>query len=132
MAKADLVTDMVGEFPELQGIMGRYYALADGLDTEVAEAIREQYLPRGAGDELPVTKTGMALALADKLETLCGIFAAGQKPTGTKDPFGLRRAAIGVLRIFIGRQLAFDLNDFDCGRARTDFSNQQSVFNIHL
>jgi len=109
IAKADLVTDMVGEFPELQGIMGRYYALADGLDPEVAEAIREQYLPRGAGDELPQTLTGMALALADKLETLCGIFAVGQKPTGTKDPFGLRRAAIGLLRIFIERKLPLNL-----------------------
>ncbi len=110
LAKTDLVTDMVGEFPELQGIMGRYYALADGLDRDVAEAIREQYLPRGAGDELPTTQTGMALALADKLETLCGIFAAGQKPTGTKDPFGLRRAAIGVLRIMIERNLSLDLS----------------------
>ncbi len=109
LAKADLVTDMVGEFPELQGIMGRYYALADGLDVEVAEAICEQYLPRGAGDDLPATQTGMALALADKLETLCGIFAVGQKPTGAKDPFGLRRAAIGVLRILIERKLSLDL-----------------------
>lgn len=109
LAKADLVTDMVGEFPELQGIMGRYYALADGLDAEVAEAIREQYLPRGAGDELPATFTGMALSLADKLETLCGIFAVGQRPTGAKDPFGLRRAAIGALRIMIEKQLPLDL-----------------------
>lgn len=109
LAKTDLVTNMVGEFPELQGIMGRYYALADGLDTEVAAAILEQYLPRGAGDDLPVTQTGMALALADKLETLCGIFSAGEKPTGTKDPFGLRRAAIGVLRICIERNLDINL-----------------------
>lgn len=109
LSKTDLVTDMVGEFPELQGIMGRYYALADGLDAEVATAILEQYLPRGAGDELPTTQTGMALALADKLETLCGIFAVGQKPTGTKDPFGLRRAALGVLRIIIERRLALNL-----------------------
>lgn len=109
IAKADLVTDMVGEFPELQGIMGCYYAHSDGLDTEVAAAVREQYLPRGAGDELPVTPTGMSLAVADKLETLCGIFAVGQKPTGTKDPFGLRRAAIGLLRILIERTLPLDL-----------------------
>lgn len=109
LAKADLVTDMVGEFPELQGIMGRYYALADGLDAEIAEAIREQYLPRSAGDELPATQTGMALSLADKLETLCGIFAVGQKPTGAKDPFGLRRAAIGALRIMIEKKLPLDL-----------------------
>ena len=110
IAKADLLTGMVGEFPELQGIMGRYYALADGLDTEIAEAVREQYLPRGAGDDLPTTPTGIALALADKVETLCGIFAVGQKPTGTKDPFGLRRAAIGVLRILIERHLPINLS----------------------
>ncbi|MGC3981224.1 MAG: glycine--tRNA ligase subunit beta [Steroidobacteraceae bacterium] len=109
LAKADLITDMVGEFPELQGIMGRYYALHDKEDAEVAQAILEQYLPRGAGDELPATQTGMALALADKLETLAGIFAAGEKPTGTKDPFGLRRAAIGALRIIIERQLSLNL-----------------------
>ncbi len=109
LAKSDLVTDMVGEFPELQGIMGRYYALADGLDQEVAEAICEQYLPRGAGDDLPATQAGMAVSLADKLETLCGIFAVGQKPTGTKDPFGLRRAAIGALRIIIERRLPLEL-----------------------
>ena len=109
LAKADLVTDMVGEFPELQGIMGRYYAQHDQEAAEVAEAILEQYLPRGAGDNLPVTKTGMALALADKLDTLAGIFSAGEKPTGTKDPFGLRRAAIGILRIVIERQLDIDL-----------------------
>jgi glycyl-tRNA synthetase beta chain len=110
LAKSDLVTEMVGEFPELQGIMGRYYALSDGLDKEVAEAIREQYLPRGAGDELPATKTGMALSLADKLENLVGIFRVGQKPTGNKDPFGLRRAAIGVLRILIECKLTLDLH----------------------
>lgn len=109
LAKADLVTDMVGEFPELQGIMGRYYAQHDKEDAEVAQAILEQYLPRGAGDNLPSTQTGMALALADKLETLCGIFAAGEKPTGAKDPFGLRRAAIGILRIVIERELPLDL-----------------------
>jgi len=101
LSKCDLVSAMVGEFPDLQGIMGRYYALADGEPPEVAEALREQYLPRAAGDALPATPTGAALALADKLDTLAGIFAIGQKPTGTKDPFGLRRAAIGVLRILL-------------------------------
>jgi glycyl-tRNA synthetase beta chain len=100
---------MVGEFPELQGIMGRYYALADGKDAELAEAIREHYLPRGAGGELPTTLTGMALALADKLDTIAGVFAIDQKPTGAKDPFGVRRAAIGVLRIAVERELAVDL-----------------------
>jgi glycyl-tRNA synthetase beta chain len=107
--KCDLLTLMVGEFPELQGIMGRYYALADGKDPELAEAIREHYLPRGSGDELPMTTTGMALALADKLDTIAGVFAIDQKPTGAKDPFGVRRAAIGILRIIIERQLPVDL-----------------------
>jgi glycyl-tRNA synthetase beta chain len=110
LCKCDLLTAMVGEFPELQGIMGTYYALADGEDTEVATAIREHYLPRGAGDELPATETGTTLALADKLDTLAGIFAIGEKPTGTKDPFGLRRAAIGVVRIAIERRLDLDLS----------------------
>ncbi len=109
LCKCDLLTAMVGEFPELQGIMGTYYALADGEEAEVATAIREHYQPRGAGDELPATETGMAVALADKLDTLAGIFAIGEKPTGTKDPFGLRRAAIGVIRILIEKRLELDL-----------------------
>jgi glycyl-tRNA synthetase beta chain len=109
LCKCDLLTAMVGEFPELQGIMGTYYALADGEDTEVAMAIREHYQPRGAGDELPTTHTGTTLAIADKLDTLTGIFAIGEKPTGTKDPFGLRRAAIGVIRIAIEKRLELDL-----------------------
>ncbi|HEY2036164.1 MAG TPA: glycine--tRNA ligase subunit beta, partial [Steroidobacteraceae bacterium] len=110
LCKCDLLTAMVGEFPELQGVMGTYYALADGEDTEVAAAIREHYQPRGAGDELPATATGTTLALADKLDTLAGIFAIGEKPTGTKDPFGLRRAAIGVVRIAIEQRLDLDLS----------------------
>ena len=109
LSKCDLVTQMVGEFPELQGIMGRYYALADGEPPEVAEAIREHYLPRGAGDEVPATPCGIAVALADKLDTLAGIFAIGQRPSGTRDPFGLRRAAIGILRIALERRIDFDL-----------------------
>jgi glycyl-tRNA synthetase beta chain len=109
LCKCDLVSAMVGEFPELQGIMGSYYAQADGEDAETAAAIREHYLPRGAGDALPATATGTALALADRLDTLAGIFAIGQKPSGTRDPFGLRRAAIGVLRIARERALDFDL-----------------------
>ena len=92
LAKCDLLTAMVGEFPELQGIMGRYYALADGEAPRVAEAIGEHYLPRGAGDALPASSVGDAVALGDKLDTLAGIFASGQKPSGTRDPFGLRRA----------------------------------------
>jgi glycyl-tRNA synthetase beta chain len=111
LAKADLVTNMVGEFPELQGTMGRYYALADNADREVAEAIREQYLPRGAGDELPKTQTGIALSLADKIDTIAGVFAIDQKPTGTKDPFGVRRAAIGILRIIIERKVNVNLEE---------------------
>ncbi|MHB8816671.1 MAG: glycine--tRNA ligase subunit beta [Steroidobacteraceae bacterium] len=110
LCKCDLLTAMVGEFPELQGIMGTYYALADGEDTEVATAIREHYQPRGAGDALPGTETGTTIAIADKLDTLAGIFAIGEKPTGTKDPFGLRRAAIGVIRILIEKRLELDLS----------------------
>ncbi len=109
LAKCDLLTAMVGEFPELQGIMGAYYAAADGEPAAVAQAIREHYLPRGAGDALPETEPGTAVALADRLDTLAGIFAIGQKPTGTKDPFGLRRAAIGVLRILIEKRIDLDL-----------------------
>jgi len=109
LCKCDLLSSMVGEFPELQGIMGTYYARADGEDPEVATAIREHYQPRGAGDELPGTETGTTLALADKLDTLAGIFAIGEKPTGTKDPFGLRRAAIGVIRILIEKRLDLDV-----------------------
>jgi glycyl-tRNA synthetase beta chain len=109
LAKCDLLTSMVGEFPELQGIMGRYYATADGEPADVAAAIDEHYMPRAAGGALPVTGVGTAVALADKLDTLAGIFAIGQKPSGTKDPFGLRRAAIGVLRILIEKKLDLDL-----------------------
>ena len=109
LAKCDLLTNMVGEFPELQGIMGRYYASADGEPAEIAAAIDEHYMPRGAGGALPATGAGTAVALADKLDTLAGIFSIGQKPSGTKDPFGLRRAAIGVLRILIEKKLDLDL-----------------------
>jgi glycyl-tRNA synthetase beta chain len=107
--KNDLISAMVGEFPELQGIMGRYYAQADGLAPEIAAAIGEHYQPRGAGDALPATSAGLALAIADKLDTLAGIFSVGQKPSGTRDPFGLRRAAIGILRMAIERRLELDL-----------------------
>ena len=111
LAKCDLLTAMVGEFPELQGLMGRYYATHDGEPQEVADALYEQYLPRFAGDDLPATGAGLSLAIADKLDTLVGIFAIGQKPTGTKDPFGLRRAALGVLRILIETGVALDLRE---------------------
>ncbi len=109
LAKCDLLTQMVQEFPELQGIMGRYYALHDQETPEVAQALEEQYLPRFAGDRLPQTATGRALALAERLDTLTGIFAIGQAPSGAKDPFALRRAALGVLRILIEGQLDLDL-----------------------
>jgi glycyl-tRNA synthetase beta chain len=109
LCKCDLLTAMVGEFPELQGIMGSYYAQADGESQEVATAIREHYLPRAAGDALPATPAGVAVAIADKLDTLAGIFAIGGKPTGTKDPFGLRRAALGLQRILIEKGLDLDL-----------------------
>lgn len=109
LAKCDLLSSMVGEFPELQGIMGRYYAIADGEPAEVCAAIDEHYLPRGAGGALPGTGAGVAVALADRLDTLAGIFTIGQKPSGTKDPFALRRAAIGVLRILVEKKLDLDL-----------------------
>jgi glycyl-tRNA synthetase beta chain len=109
LAKADLMTAMVGEFPELQGTMGRYYAEAQGLPREVSLAIEEHYRPRYAGDALPSTKIGQALGLADKIDTLVGIFVIEQRPTGTKDPFGLRRAALGVLRILLESGLDLDL-----------------------
>ncbi|MCQ4264609.1 glycine--tRNA ligase subunit beta [Stutzerimonas stutzeri] len=108
LCKCDLATEMVGEFPEMQGIAGYYYALNDGEPEDVALALNEQYMPRGAGGELPSTLTGAAVAVADKLDTLVGIFGIGMLPTGSKDPYALRRAALGVLRILIEKQL--DLN----------------------
>jgi len=109
LAKCDLMTEMVNEFPDLQGIMGRYYALHDGEAEAVALAQDEQYMPRFAGDELPATATGQAVAIADKLDTLVGMFGIGQPPTGSKDPFALRRSALGLLRIIIECQLPLDL-----------------------
>jgi glycyl-tRNA synthetase beta chain len=111
LAKCDLLTRMVQEFPELQGIMGRYYAEHDGETKEVAKALEEHYRPRFAGDELPQTVTGRAVALADRLDTLLGIFAIGQAPSGAKDPFALRRAALGVLRILIEAAMNLDLEE---------------------
>lgn len=111
LAKCDLVTEMVLEFPELQGTMGRYYAEHDGEPGEVAQALEEQYLPRFASDAIPHSRTGMALALADRLDTLTGIFGIGARPTGTKDPFALRRTAIGVLNILVKGELNLDLRE---------------------
>ncbi|MGH8414831.1 MAG: glycine--tRNA ligase subunit beta, partial [Gammaproteobacteria bacterium] len=122
LAKCDLLTGMVGEFPELQGIMGGYYAQHDGETAEVCAAIAEQYRPRFAGDALPKTLTGQALAIADKLDTITGIFAIGQKPTGDKDPFALRRAGLGLLRIIIESRLDLDLVEL----IRTALANQST------
>jgi glycyl-tRNA synthetase beta chain len=112
LCKADLVSGMVGEFPELQGVMGRYYALAHGEDGAVANAIRDHYAPRGAEDAVPAEPVSIALALADRIDTLTGFFAAGEKPTGSGDPFALRRAALGIIRIVRDDALRIDLGRF--------------------
>lgn len=109
LCKSDLVTDMVGEFDKMQGVSGYYYAQNDGEDAEVAQALHEQYLPKFAGDKLPETNTGTIIALADRLDTLSGIFGIGQKPTGSKDPFALRRASVSVLRLLVEKELDLDL-----------------------
>jgi glycyl-tRNA synthetase beta chain len=111
LAKADLLTDMVGEFPELQGIMGGYYARHDGLGDEIAAAIEDHYRPRFAGDALPRNEVGLVVALADKLETLAGLFAIGQLPTGDKDPFALRRHALGIVRMLMEKDLPLSLHE---------------------
>jgi glycyl-tRNA synthetase beta chain len=115
LAKTDLVTDMVGEFPELQGIMGGYYARHDGWGDDIADAIEDHYKPRFAGDELPRNLTGVVVALADKLETLVGMFGIGNLPTGDKDPFALRRHALGVLRMLTEKDLPLNLGDLLAG-----------------
>jgi glycyl-tRNA synthetase beta chain len=133
LAKADLLTDMVGEFPELQGIMGRYYAKHDGLSDDVAIAIEDHYKPRFAGDELPRNQVGICVALADKLETLVGMFGIGQIPTGDKDPFALRRHALGVIRILVDAELRLELNSLiklsfeilDSDELQRDWSKKQ-------
>lgn len=128
LSKADLLTDMVFEFTDLQGIAGRYYAEHDGESSEVALAIQEQYLPSGAGDDLPTTLTGMALALSDRLDNLSGLFGIGQPPTGTKDPFALRRAALGVLRILVEKELDLDLTElFDLAFSQHQFSQDKAT-----
>lgn len=109
LSKCDLLTSMVGEFADLQGLMGSYYAANDGEEPEVAQAIHEQYQPRFAGDDLPASETGAILAVADKLDTMVGLFGIGQPPTGSKDPFALRRSAIGILRILVEKPLELDL-----------------------
>ena len=131
LAKTDLVTDMVGEFPELQGTMGRYYALNDGLSADVADAIEDHYKPRFAGDELPRNEVGVVVALADKLETLVGMFGIGNLPTGDKDPFALRRHALGVVRLLVEKDLPLSQYDlielvfqhFPAGLLATEFQS---------
>jgi glycyl-tRNA synthetase beta chain len=110
LAKTDLLTDMVGEFPELQGIMGNYYARHDGLSEEIANAISDHYCPRFAGDHLPSNPVGVVVALADKLETLVGMFGIGNLPSGDKDPFALRRHALGVIRLLVEKELPLKLD----------------------
>jgi glycyl-tRNA synthetase beta chain len=112
LAKADLTTGVVGEFPELQGVMGRYYALHDGEDEGVADAIRDHYKPQGPNDAVPTSKVSIAVALADKLDVLTGFFAIGEKPTGSGDPFALRRAALGVIRIVLGNAIRLPLSSY--------------------
>jgi glycyl-tRNA synthetase beta chain len=109
LCKADLVTEMVGEFPELQGLMGGYYARAEGLDVQVADAIRDHYKPVGQGDEVPTAPVTVAVSLADKLDTICTFFAIDERPTGSKDPFALRRAAIGIIHILVQNGLRFSV-----------------------
>ncbi len=109
LAKADLVTDMVGEFPELQGLMGKYYALAEGIDPDVAAAIEEHYKPQGPGDRVPTSPVSVAVALADKIDTLVGFWAIDEKPTGSKDPYALRRAALGIIRVVADNKLRISL-----------------------
>ncbi|MFV0679568.1 glycine--tRNA ligase subunit beta [Ottowia sp.] len=136
LAKTDLLTDMVGEFPELQGTMGRYYALNDGLPAAVANAIEDHYKPRFAGDELPRGDVGVVVALADKLETLVGMFGIGNLPTGDRDPFALRRHTLGVIRMLVEKQLPLQLdqmvsqvvdvfNDQDIQRAAVERQNPE-------
>ncbi|MGB0494799.1 MAG: glycine--tRNA ligase subunit beta [Kangiellaceae bacterium] len=124
LCKCDLMTDMVGEFSDLQGVMGRYYATKDGEDQEVATALEEVYKPRFAGDTLPKTNTGLILALAERIDTLVGIFGIGQVPTGAKDPFALRRASLGVLRLISERNLGLDLSSL-IDEALKNFNNTE-------
>jgi glycyl-tRNA synthetase beta chain len=126
LSKADLITDMVGEFPELQGIMGRYYAQHESLSDDVAFAIEDHYKPRFAGDELPRNQIGVCVALADKLETLVGLFGIGEKPTGDKDPFALRRQSLGVVKLIIENNLKFEIKQA-LTTANSLFSNDTKI-----
>lgn len=133
IAKTDLTTELVGEFPELQGIAGYYYALNDGENPAIARALTEQYMPRFSGDALPATDLGYALAMADRLDTLVGVFGINQPPTGDKDPFGLRRAALGILRILIEKELNLDLRElleFTAKNYTVKLDNQNVVSDV--
>ena len=138
LSKTDLVTDMVGEFASLQGVIGRYYATENGETNEVAQALEEQYLPKQSGGSLPSSQTGQVLALSDKLDTLVGIFSVGLLPTGDKDPFALRRAALGILRIIIEHKLSLDLKQLislSCAQFSHTFdadSTAELVFNFMM
>jgi glycyl-tRNA synthetase beta chain len=122
LAKADLTSEMVGEFPELQGVMGRYYALTQGEDASVAEAIEDHYKPQGPSDRVPASPVAISVALADKLDTLTGFFAIGEKPTGSKDPYGLRRAALGVIALVLENRLRLPLRSlFAAAFAQANF-----------
>lgn len=127
LCKSDLVSEMVCEFDKMQGIAGRYYALNDGEPADVAEALAEQYLPKFAGDKLPETQTGTLVALSDRLDTIVGIFGIGQKPTGSKDPFALRRASLGVLRLMVEKELDLDLNELLLLAAKGHSDNIESA-----
>jgi glycyl-tRNA synthetase beta chain len=134
LAKADLLTEMVAEFPNLQGTMGRYYALAEGEPEEIAAAIEEQYLPKVSGGALPATLSGQILALADKIDTLCGIFSVGLIPTGDRDPYGLRRAAFGAVRICIEKELDVSmpaLLDFATAQLNHSFDREATLRSVH-
>ncbi len=131
LCKSDLITDMVGEFDKMQGIAGYYYAINDGENEEVAKALNEQYLPRFAGDSLPETTTGTIIALADRLDTLSGIFGIGQKPSGSKDPFALRRASLAVLRLLVEKDLNLDLRELltEAANLHSNLSDEKVVDN---
>jgi glycyl-tRNA synthetase beta chain len=125
LSKADLLTNMVGEFPELQGVMGRYYAIAEGLDPTLAQAISDQYKPRFSGDTLPCEELGLVLAIADKLETLVGMFAIGRVPTGDRDPLALRRQALGIVRMLVEKSLPFRVDEL-LEISRKPFANEMT------
>ncbi|MEL7240078.1 MAG: glycine--tRNA ligase subunit beta, partial [Planctomycetota bacterium] len=128
LAKADLVSEMVGEFPELQGLMGNYFAMAEGMDPKIARAIEQHYWPKGAGGDIPTEPVSIAVALADKFDTLVGFWAIGEKPTGSGDPYALRRAALGVIRICVENDLRLGVSaQFEKQGCRFDTFNASTA-----